>query len=131
MKDIKVGNYSVYSDGFYGGCGNFTKLYNGIRVSVDDDPADSRYMHFSIRTRKQKECIWKRGCEKMEAIVFTDSDFSVTCVFENEEKNKTPHTLRFSNEEYGELKENIPAYMEECGCRFDILEDYGQTMLLF
>ena len=132
MKDIKICNYSVYSDGCFGSeCLNFLKLYHGVRVSVDNRNGDSKYMHFSIRKKKTKDCIWKRGCERMDALVFDDESCSITCDFENEKENKTPHTLFFEDEVYFELKENIPLYMKECGCKFEILEDSKKTQLLF
>lgn len=67
----------------------------------------------------------------MDNLIFDDINHSITCVFENEPKNKCPHTLAFESDVYEDLKTNIPVFMKECGCDFDVLETYGQMMLEF
>lgn len=133
MKSIKIANYSVYSDGWYNMSNvNFTKLYKGVRVNVDiNDQEDHKYIHFSIRTNKARTCIWKRSSEKMNALIFDDKANSITCDFENEPKNKCPHTLSFAEDVYNELKENIPAFMKECGVKFSEKTDENGTVLIF
>lgn len=119
MKQIKVANHSIYSDGFYTSKEmNFVKLYRGVRVNVEHCCEDDRYMHFSIRTRKTRTCIWKRECDEMKSLVFDDASCSIFCDFDTDPRNRSLHTLQFEECVYLELKENIPAFMAECGCRF-------------
>ena len=132
MKTIKIANYSIYSDGWYDDTdGNFVKLYKGVRVNVNKSGDDPRYMHFSIRTTKVKNTIWKKENERMDSIVFSDADNSITCDYEDQKRKATPHTLAFEKPVYEELKENIPAYMKECGLAFDTIVEDGRTILKF
>lgn len=132
MKNIKIANYSIYSDGEYNENEmNFIKLYKGIRVNIKlGDDCDSKYMHFSIRTKKVKDTIWKRSCEKMKSLIFDDNDFSITCDFDNKPNNKCKKTLFFDENVYNELKKNIPDYMDECGCKFDKVDNNDFQMIL-
>lgn len=133
MKNIKIANYSVYSDGVYTEDEmNFIKLYKGVRVNVCFDGDDPKYMHFSIRTNKVKNTIWKRDYEKMNYLLFDDRDFSITCDFEKEPTNKSKKILEFDENVYKELKKNIPEFMLDCGCRFDkIYSSEFQMELIF
>ena len=119
MKQIMIANHSIYSDGFYTQQeSNFIRLYKGVRVNVDNCCDDARHMHFSIRTRKKLTCIWKRGVDEMRSLVFDDTSCSIFCDFDTDPRNRSLHTLQFEECVYLELKENIPAFMAECGCSF-------------
>ncbi len=134
MKKIHIANYSIYSDGVYTSKElNFRKLYRGVRVNVDVDggAGDSCFIHFSIRTAQARPCIWKRASEEMRALVFEDESSTVTCDFDNDPKNVSPHTLTFNEEVYEELKHNIPVYREHCGVKFKKVTEGNTLTLLF
>lgn len=115
------GSVAPYSDAI-------RKLYKGIKVyvSVWNDSVD-----FKIITKSLKVSLWKRACEPMKSLVFDDANLSVTCDFENEPKNKCPHTLQFEKEVYDELKENIPVFMKECGAKFEVCAEETKKVLKF
>ena len=129
MKDIKIAMHSAYIPGSVAPYSDaIRKLYKGIKVyvSVWNDSVD-----FKIITKSLKVSLWKRACEPMKFLTFDDASLSVTCDFENEPKNKCPHTLQFEKEVYDELKENIPVFMKECGAKFEVCAEETKKVLKF
>ena len=136
--DIKIGNYSVYSNGWYPN--NFVKCYKGIRVNVrivhpfDDDKfedIDSRFIKFSIRTKSADTYIWKSPSERMDRLVFDDRTLAITCDREKSPKNTSLDSITFKEDEYEELKENIPNFLRLNGCKFEVKDTEHSFELVF
>ena len=116
MKDIKIAKYSAYISGDIAPYDNFRKLYKGVKVCVKNYDG---HIDLKIFTKTLKTSLWKRPSEFMKYIIFNDDDFSITCDFENEPKNKYSHTLTFDEDTYDELRKNIPLFLWECKVGFE------------
>lgn len=128
--NFKVGFNSVYTNGPY--CSTFQKLYKGVIVVVDMNGVDeSPYVYLAIRTKKPRTCIWKSSWEKMEKLIFDDSNCTVECVWDKAPENKSLSSLTFDKEVYDELKENIPDFMKENGVLFEVEATDTKTILNF
>lgn len=129
-QDITIRNYSAYMKDEYSTM--FRKLYKGVVVRVSPEKNNPQFCWFTVKTKKQKDTIFKTPKEKMSSIVFNDVDCSITCNFERCEKNRGLNSLSFEKEVYDELKETIPLFMEECGCKpVDIIENESELKLIF
>lgn len=109
---IKIKNYSVYvvNDTF---AKDFFNQYNGIVVIMN------QLGGFSIRKNHNSEVIYHNNKEVMHSIIFNDIEKSITVNDEKNEKNKSVRHLVFSENQYDELKLNIPYYLNEAGIYFD------------
>lgn len=125
-----VKHYSVYMNRGYSPM--FHKLYKGIIVRVTAAWDNPQSCWFSIKTKKIKTCIFKSPREKLDSIIFNDSDCSITCNFEALPENKCLHSLTFEPEVYEELKTSIPDFMEECGVKpIKVIEEETELKLIF
>lgn len=125
-----IKHYSVYLNDSYSPM--FHELYKGVIVRVTAVSDNPQYCWFSIKTKKIKTCMMKSPREKLESIVFDDSEHSITCNFKHWERNKTLDTLTFEPEVYDELKSSIPEFMEECGCKpSEVIESSSELKLMF
>lgn len=129
---IRIKDNSVYFNNPYPA--GFGKKYKGVLIVVDvdfinDDGNDG--FHFSIRNRKKSETIYKTRQENMYRLIFDDSSCSISCDFERNEDNKSPRTLYFPVETYDEIKNNLPNFMEICGCKFSIIKVDSKMFLEF
>ena len=129
---IRIKDNSVYFNIPYPA--GFGKNYKGVLIVVDmdfinDNGNDS--FHFSIRNRKKSETIYKTRQENMYRLIFDDSSCSISCDFERNKDNKSPRTLYFPVETYDEIKNNLPNFMEICGCKFKTLNVDSNMVLEF
>lgn len=113
-----IKQYVTFFDGPY--YENFEKLYKGVIVVVDNDQADSKFMHFALRTKKKKDVIYKTRKEELTKIIFDDDDLGILCDFAKDDNNNSKKFIEFDKDTYYELKEFLPDFMKECGCVFEV-----------
>ena len=107
---------------------NFRKLYKGITVRCAKNDNDSpQHCWFTIKTNKARTAIIKSPEEKLKMIIFNNSECKISCVFERNKKNKFPDFIVFTPDEYNELKETIPDFLNKCGCS-PLSIDYSEEL---
>ena len=107
---------------------NFRKLYKGITVRcTKNDNDSSQHCWFTIKTKKAKIAIIKSPEEKLKTIIFNNSECKISCVFERNKKNKFPDSIVFTPDEYNELKETIPDFLDKCECS-PLSIDYSEEL---
>ena len=126
MNLIIIKDHSVYMDNEYPH--NFRKLYKGITVRCTKNNNDSpQHCWFTIKTNKARTAIIKSPEEKLKMIIFNNSECKISCVFERNKKNKFPDFIVFTPDEYNELKETIPDFLDKCGCS-PLSIDYSEEL---
>ena len=126
MNLIIIKEYSVYMDDEYPH--NFRKLYKGITVRCTKNDNDSlQHCWFTIKTNKARTAIIKSPEEKLKMIIFNNSECKISCVFERNKKNKFPDSIVFTPDEYNELKETIPVFLDKCECS-PLSIDYSEEL---
>ena len=126
MNMIIIKEHSVYMDDEYPH--NFRKLYKGITVRCTKNDNDSpQHCWFTIKTNKARTAIIKSPEEKLKMIIFNNSECKISCVFERNKKNKFPDSIVFTPDEYNELKETIPDFLNKCGCS-PLSIDYSEEL---
>lgn len=126
MNLIIIKDHSVYMDDEYPH--NFRKLYKGITVRCTKNDNDSpQHCWFTIKTNKARTAIIKSLEEKLKMIIFNNSECKISCVFERNKNNKFPDFIVFTPDEYNELKETIPVFLDKCGCS-PLSIDYSEEL---
>lgn len=127
---VKIGNYAMYLNFPFPSL--LSEKYKGIIVVVDKDEncSDSKFIHFRL-DKGNNELLYKTRREKLDKIIFNDADLSITCEYKKHPKNNTPTVLTFTEEEFEELSEELPTFMQECGCEFETVESEGVLELKF
>ena len=126
MNMIIIKEHSVYMDDEYPH--NFRKLYKGITVRCTKNDNDSpQHYWFTIKTNKARTAIIKSPEEKLKMIIFNNSECKISCVFERNKKNKFPDSIVSTPDEYNELKEVIPVFLDKCECS-PLSIDYSEEL---
>ena len=126
MNLIIIKEHSVYMDDEYPH--NFRKLYKGITVRCTKNDNDSpQHCWFTIKTNKARTAIIKSPDEKLKTIIFNNNECKISCLFERNKKNKFPDSIVFTQDEYNELKETIPDFLDKCGCSPSSI-DYSEEL---
>ena len=107
---------------------NFRKLYKGITVRCTKNDNDiPQHCWFTIKTNKARTAIIKSPDEKLKTIIFNNNECKISCVFERNKKNKFPDSIVFTQDEYNELKETLPDFLDKCGCS-PLSIDYSEEL---
>ena len=105
----------------YGGCGHFA-----IRKPIT---FWFKLPRFIKKLFPYRWVMWKNDREPMTRLLFQDADRSVNVFAEM--KNQSYRTLTFDQETYEDLKEHIPAFLQEVGYKFTSEENDGCLTLVF